>query len=107
MIKNYEPHDGLLTDDEVKEALNLDYDYTSDRISELSKEAAQFLFQKTNHDWSADTPVNLTAKNAARDYIRQIWYGHDEHTQVRLDDEVIMLQALVDEDGNLYDESNL
>ncbi len=52
MAKNYKPQKPLLTEDEVREALYLDHDYTSKRLKELSEEATQFLFQKTGHDLS-------------------------------------------------------
>lgn len=106
MIKTYEPNKAILTDKEVKEALSLDYDYTSDRLENLSLEASQFLYQKTNHDWSADEKINATAKGAARDYIYQIWFGSDDHVQTRLDDAIIILQSMVDENGDLYNDDN-
>ena len=101
MAKNYKPQKPLLTEDEVREALYLDHDYTSKRLKELSEEATQFLFQKTGHDWSKDIPINDVAKGAARDYIHQLWYGGDSHVQARLDDRIDTLSAMVDKDGNL------
>lgn len=102
MPYNYEPVKNLLTEDEVREALYLDYDYTSPRLKQLSKQATQFLFQKTGHDWSSDIPVNETAKGAACDYIYLIWNGGDNHIQTRLDDAIETLSAMVDENGELY-----
>lgn len=104
MVKDYKPSKGILSNEEMVAILNLDDDYSPlSRLEELSKEASQFLYQKTGHDWSVDEEINKTAKGAARDYIYQIWYGGDDHIQRRLEQSIIQLQAIVDSIGNLYE----
>ena len=105
MPKTYTPSKEILSIDEMISLLNLDDDYSPlSKLTSLSREASQYLFQKTNHDWSADDPINETAKGAARDYVYQVWYGGDDHIQERLDNSVIQLQSLVDIKGNLYED---
>lgn len=105
MIKDYKPSKGILSNEEMVAMLNLDDDYSPlSKLEGLSKEASQFLYQKTGHDWSADETINETAKGAARDYIYQIWYGGDDHIQRRLEHSIIQLQAIVDAKGNLYED---
>lgn len=104
MIEDYKPSKGILSNEEMIAMLNLDDDYSPlSKLEGLSREASQFLYQKTGHDWSADETVNETAKGAARDYIYQIWYGGNDHIQRRLEHSIIQLQAIVDDMGNLYE----
>lgn len=104
MARDYRIAKPLLAADEIIGFLNLDSDYQPrSKLESLSREATQFLYQKTGRDWSADDPINETAKGAARDYIYQVWYGGDDHVSKRLDQSVIQLQALVDSEGNLYE----
>lgn len=104
MARDYRISKELLSADEIIGFLNLDGDYRPrSKLESLSREATQFLYQKTGRDWSADDPVNETAKGAARDYIYQVWYGGDDHVEKRLAQSVIQLQAMVDREGNLYE----
>lgn len=104
MARDYRIANPLLSVDEIIGFLNLDSDYRPrSKLESLSREATQFLYQKTGHDWSADEQINETAKGAARDYIFQVWYGGDDHVSRRLDQSVIQLQAMVDSEGNLYE----
>lgn len=67
----------ILTDTEVRQALDQDEDFKSEDCKYYSELASSFIKQKTGHDFAEDSEIHPLAKECARLYIRQAYYGAD------------------------------
>ena len=81
----------ILTIDEVKKALYLDFDYDTTELDRLSKTASSFILRKTGYDFGSDAEIEPLAKEAAimaierlreDDIISVVTYAH--HAEVLL-----------------------
>lgn len=71
----------ILTINEVKEALYLDYDYNTTELDRLSKTASSFIFRKTGFDFGSDAEIEPLAKQAAIMYVRQLFFGSEGYNK--------------------------
>ncbi len=70
----------IFTNAEMKEILNLDYDYSeTGRLERLSLSASQYLLDHTGYDWSQDTTINPLAYDCAEMFVKQRWYEGSEY----------------------------
>ena len=67
----------ILTDKEIRQALDQDEDFKSEDCEYYSKLASSFINQKTGHDFASDPEVHPLAKECAMLYVRQAYYGND------------------------------
>jgi len=67
----------ILTVEEVREALYLDYDYNVEELERLSQTASSYLFELTKYDFSQDNPIKPLAKQFAIMFIRSLFFGAD------------------------------
>ncbi len=72
----------IFTIAEMKEILNLDYDYSeTGRLERLSLSASQYLLDHTGYDWSKDETINPLAKDCAEMFVKQRWYEGSEYAK--------------------------
>lgn len=65
----------ILTVDEVREALYLDFDYDTIELNRLSVMASSFIFRKTGFDFGSEINIEPLAKQCAILYIRMQFFG--------------------------------
>ncbi len=65
----------LLTNDEVREALSLDFDYSETEISDLAKAASSYIKLKTDYDFTLLVTPEPLAKRAAKMFVQMTFYG--------------------------------
>lgn len=67
----------LLTNDEVREALSLDFDYSDAEITDLAKAASSYIELKTGYDFrpAEGATVNPLAKRAAKMFVQMTFFG--------------------------------
>jgi len=71
----------ILTNEEVREAIDVDPDYPVSNLTSLAETATSFIKNKTGYDFSKDQVIDPTAKACARLYVRQIHYGADGYNK--------------------------
>jgi hypothetical protein len=71
----------VLTVDQVRDALSLDFDYPTAELTELAQTASSFLIRKTGYDFSQDSPIEPLAIQAAKLYVRQQFFGADGYNK--------------------------
>lgn len=64
----------VLTEEEVREALGLDFD-TDVNLVEYAELASSFLLNKTGYDWGDDATIEPMAKQCAKMYIRDMFFN--------------------------------
>lgn len=65
----------ILTIEEIRNALSLDYDYDPEELETLSQTASVFLFETVGYDFSQDNPIHPLAKQAAKMYAATTYYS--------------------------------
>jgi len=71
----------ILTTEEVRKALYLDYDYDGTELARLSKTASSFIKRKTGYDFGSDAEIEPLATEAAIMYVRQSFFGADGYNK--------------------------
>ena len=71
----------ILTVEEVREALYLDFDYPSGELVRLSQTASSFIKRKTAYDFSQDAEIEPLAKQAAIMYVRDLFFQGDGYNK--------------------------
>lgn len=69
----------ILTVDDVRRALYLDYDYDVQELEDLAKAASAFLKEATGYDFAKDDPIHPLAKQAAKMYVATIFYSGENY----------------------------
>lgn len=72
---------GILTNNEVRQAIAQDGDFPADECERLSVLATSYIKQKTGYDFSQDVEIEPLAKELARLYIRQEYYGAEGYNK--------------------------
>ena len=85
----------ILTDEEVREILGLDNDYSESAIEDFSNSATYFIFQKTGYKNEPYKPILPLAKQLARLYLRSSFYGNDGHNMSDRLDYTIGINSLI------------
>lgn len=72
----------ILTIKEVRDALNLDFDYDNGELDRLSKTASSFIKRKTGYDFGSEV-VNIEplAKQAAMMYVKTLFYNGEGYNK--------------------------
>lgn len=68
----------ILTVDEVRSALNLDFNYPDIELQELATSASSFIYQKTKYDFGADVDIHPLAKKCARALVKDEFFGSND-----------------------------
>jgi|SRR5690554_2498509 len=71
----------ILTIEEVRKALFLDYDYDSEELERLSQTASAYLLELTRYDFSQDNPIDPLAKQFAIMYVRSLFFGAEGYNR--------------------------
>ena len=71
----------ILTIEEVREALFLDYDYPANELERLSILASSILAEQTGYNWAANDEIHPLAKQAAIQYIRTQFFDQSNYKQ--------------------------
>ena len=69
----------ILTIEEVRKALYLDYDYDVEELEKWSLTASAFLLEKTGYDFSEDKIIHPLAKLAAEKWIATEFYSGENY----------------------------
>lgn len=69
----------ILTIDEVRKALYLDFDYDEAELQHLAEVASSYLLEVTGYDFSQDDPIHPLAKQAAKMYVATIFYSGENY----------------------------
>ena len=92
----------ILTVEQMRTALYLDYDYDEEELIRLSILASSYLKTKTGYDWTLDTELEPLAIQAAILYVRMMFFDNTNYKKEN--DFTIGLGALiVDLQGILED----
>ena len=92
----------ILTIQEVRDALNLDFDYETTELDRLSKTASSFIKRKTGFDFGSDTEIEPLATQAAMMYVKTLFYNgegynKDHDYSLGLNSLIVDLQLIADE----------
>lgn len=71
----------ILTIEEVREALYLDFDFDNTELDRLSKTASSFINRKTGFDFGSETEMEPLAKQCAILYVRTQFFGADGYNK--------------------------
>lgn len=71
----------LLTVSEVRSALNQDDDYPVEDCQTYAELASSYIKQKTGYDFAEDEVIDPEAKEAAKQFIKQSYYGADGYNR--------------------------
>ena len=73
----------ILTIQEVRDALNLDFDYDNTELDRLSKTASSFIKRKTGYDFgSVEADIEPLATQAAMMYVKSLFYNGEGYNKV-------------------------
>lgn len=75
----------ILTADEVKEAIYVDADFSTDQANALSQSVTSYIKQITGYDWSADKEIEPLAKQCAKMLCLQFYYNNGENYKPEYD----------------------
>jgi hypothetical protein len=64
----------ILTIEEVKNALSLDYDADNTEMDRLSKTASSFVYEHTGYDFGSETEIHPIAKQVAIMHVRMLYF---------------------------------
>lgn len=93
----------ILTTQEVREALNLDFDFDNLELDRLSKTASSFIKRKTGYDFSSDgVNIEPLAIQLARMYVKSLFYNGEGYNKdydytLGLNSLIVDLQIIADE----------
>ena len=95
----------ILTVDEVKDALDMDPDFSDEMALELSQRASDWIYHLTGYDFGKDAECLSEAKDVARMKVYQIYYmDSDDNRNKYLNLGLASLQdkafRLLDEEGS-------
>lgn len=84
----------VLTEDEVSEALGLDFD-NDVNLKEYAEVASSFLLTKTGYDWGCEVSIEPLAKQCAKAYIRDMFFNRTGGNYNRNHDYTLGISALL------------
>lgn len=95
----------ILTADEVREALYLDFDYPDSKLIRLSQQASSYLLRTTGYDFGSDAEIEPLAVQAAELYVKQSFFGGDGYNKehdysLGLTSLIVQLQSIAKEKLN-------
>jgi len=71
----------ILTTEQVREAIYQDADFNVEELEELSIIASSFIFGKTGYDFGKDVVKEPLAIQAAKMYVRSIYFSGDGYNK--------------------------
>lgn len=71
----------ILTVEEVRGALNLDFDYDNLELDRLSKTASSFIKRKTEYDFGSEVTKEPLAIQAAVMYVKTLFYNGEGYNK--------------------------
>lgn len=71
----------ILTNEQVRKAIYVDYDYDQEELTRLNELASSYIFEKTGYDWGADTDKHSLAVQCAILYIRHQYFGGEGYNK--------------------------
>ena len=94
--------DLILTIDEVREALYLDWDYPDKELERLSKSASSLIKRKTGFDFASELEKEPLAVEWATKYVKTLFFGADGYNKdydysIGLNSLIVDLQIIADE----------
>jgi len=92
----------ILTVEEVREALYLDFDYDDKELERLSKTASSLIKRKTGFDFASELEKEPLAVEWAIKYVRSLFFGAEGYNKefdysIGLNSLIVDLQIIADE----------
>ena len=94
--------DLILTIEEVREALYLDFDYDDKELERLSQTASSFLLRRTGYDFAKELEKEPLAIECSIMYVRSLFFGAEGYNKqfdysIGLNSLIVDLQIIADE----------